>query len=57
MLMTVRPDGRIRGHVDEERAGQNATSGGSSDTDVNELHAMPCSSPSCTVVTTTTPVG
>jgi hypothetical protein len=57
MLMTMPFAGRIRGQVDEERAGQNATSGGSRDTEMNELAAIPCRSPSWLVVTTTTPVG
>jgi len=50
-------DDALRGQVDEERAGQNATSGGSRDTEMNELAAIPCRSPSWLVVTTTTPVG
>ena len=41
MFSTSRPAGRIRGQVDDDRAGQNATSGGSSDTEMNELSAMP----------------
>jgi hypothetical protein len=57
MLIARRPAGRIRGQVDDDRAGQNATSGGSSETEVNELQAIPCRSPSWSVVTMTTPVG
>jgi hypothetical protein len=41
MFSTSRPAGRILGHVEDDRAGQNATSGGSSDTEMNELSAMP----------------
>ena len=41
------PAAWMRGHVVDDFAAQNSTSGGSSDTDVNELHAMPTgSSPS-----------
>ena len=33
MLMTIRPAGRIRGQVVEDRPGQNSMSGGSSETE------------------------
>ena len=46
----------IRGHVDDDFAAQNSTSCGSSDTDVNELHAMPTGSSPSTAVTIATPV-
>ncbi len=35
------PAAWMRGHVVDDFAAQNSTSGGSSDTVVNELHAMP----------------
>ena len=46
----------IRGQVVDDFAAQNSTSGGSSDTDVNELHAMPTGSSPSIAVTMTTPV-
>ena len=46
----------MRGHVVDVRATQNSTSGGSSDTDVNELAATPAGSPSETAVMIVTPV-
>ena len=50
------PAAWMRGHVDDDFAAQNSTIGGSSDTDVNELHAMPTGSPPSIAVTITTPV-
>jgi hypothetical protein len=44
------------GHVDDDFAAQNNTSGGSSETDVNELHAMPTGSSPFTAVMIATPV-
>ena len=46
----------MRGQVDEVFAAQKSTSGGSSDTDVNELAAMPTGSSSSIAVMTVTPV-
>jgi hypothetical protein len=46
----------MRGQVEDDFAAQNNTSGGSSDTDVNELAAMPTGSSPSTAVTMTTPV-
>jgi hypothetical protein len=46
----------MRGHVVDDFAAQNNTRGGSSDTDVNELHAIPTGSSPSTAVTRTTPV-
>src|ERR1700753_3976599 len=40
-LVAHLPDVRRRGQVDDDFAAQNNTIGGSSETDVNELHAMP----------------
>ena len=45
MLTVNRPVARIRGQVVDVRPTQNATSGGSSDTDVNEFTASPTGSP------------
>ena len=50
------PAAWMRGHVVDDFAAQNNTSGGSSDTDVNELHAMPTGSSPSIAVTITTPV-
>src|SRR5690606_26687447 len=50
------PPPRIAGHVDEECAAQNSTSGGSSDTDTNEFTAMPTGPSRPDAGTTTTPV-
>src|SRR2546421_2999075 len=47
---------RMRDHVSEFRDGQNETSNGSSETDVNELMIRPAGSPSCAPVTNATPV-
>ena len=46
----------IRGHVLDECATQNNTSGGSSDNDVNELAAMPTGSSPSIAVMIVTPV-
>jgi hypothetical protein len=46
----------MRGHVDELLIAQKSTSGGSSDTVVNELHAMPTGSSPSRAVTIVTPV-
>src|SRR4051794_3949605 len=56
MFTANAPDAWIRGHVVELRAAQKSTSGGSSDTDVNEFAAIPTGSPSSTAVITVTPV-
>src|SRR5215211_7287771 len=45
------------GQEEDVLAGRNATSGGSSDTDVNEPMAKPTGLPSSMAVTTVTPVG
>jgi hypothetical protein len=45
------------GHVEELTAGKNPIRGGSSETEVNELHAIPVGLPSTVPVTTTTPEG
>src|SRR5437868_8214861 len=58
MLTQNAPESRNFGHDDELLSGMNATSGGSSETDVNEPTAMPAGLPSgSTPVTTATPVG
>ena len=46
----------MRDHVSEFREGQNETSDGSSETDVNELMVRPTGSPSGARVTNATPV-
>src|SRR5215218_860967 len=46
----------MRDHVSELREGQNATSGGSSETDVSEFTISPVGSPSGAAVTNATPV-
>ena len=52
-----RPVARIRGHVDDFRPTQNATSGGSIDTDVNEFTDSPRGAPASSApVTMVTPV-
>ena len=51
------PMSRIRGHVDDVRAGAKLTSGGSSDSEANDWHVKPSGRPSePRAVTTTTPV-
>ena len=50
------PAAWMRGQVVDDFAAQNNTSGGSSDTDVNELHAMPTGSSPSIAVTIATPV-
>src|SRR6185312_7290978 len=51
------PTSRIRGQVDDERAGAKLTSGGSSDSEANDWQVKPSSVPSGSrAVTTTTPV-
>ena len=50
------PAAWMRGHVVDDFAAQNNTSGGSSDTDVNELHAIPAGSSPSIAVTSATPV-
>ena len=50
------PDTWMRGHVVDAFAAQKSTSAGSSDTEVNELHAMPTGSSPSTAVITVTPV-
>ena len=51
------PTSRIRGQVDDVRAGAKVTSGGSSDSEANDWHVKPSSVPSGSrAVTTTTPV-
>src|SRR4051812_17667706 len=58
MLTQKAPDSCIRGQELDVRSGKNATSGGSSDTDVNEPTAIPAGVPSLAIpVTTATPVG
>src|SRR3954452_23331108 len=47
----------ILGQIDEFLSGRNQTSGGSSDTDVNDPIAKPTGEPSNTAITITTPVG
>ena len=47
----------LRGHVDEPLPAPKQTSGGSSDTDVNELHDIPTGSSPSMPVMTVTPVG
>jgi hypothetical protein len=51
-----RPVRRIRAHVNDARAGQNETSGGSSETDASELTIIPAGSPPGAAVTKATPV-
>jgi hypothetical protein len=52
------PASRIIGHVVEPLSGKNPTSGGSSDTDVNEPTTIPAGpEPFAAAVTTQTPVG
>ena len=52
------PESRNFGQLDDDLSGMNATSGGSSDTDVNDPTAMPAYPPSgSAAVTTQTPVG
>ena len=46
----------MRGHVDDECATQNSMSGGSSESDVNELAAMPTGSSPSIAVMMVTPV-
>src|SRR4051812_47231222 len=46
----------MRGHVLDDFAAQNSTSGGSSDTDENEFAARPTGSPSLIAVMMVTPV-
>src|SRR3954470_13420677 len=46
----------MRDHVSDWRDGQNNTSGGSSETDVNEFTINPAGSPSGAAVTNATPV-
>src|ERR1700730_17544866 len=57
MLTQNRPTERILGQLLEVRSGKNATSGGFSETDVNEPTAIPASNSSAAAVTTHTPVG
>lgn len=51
------PAPRIAGHVLDERAGQTSTNGGSSETDVMELMAIPTGASPSKAATTHTPVG
>jgi len=46
----------MRDHVNDLRDGQNATKGGSSETDVSEFTINPTGSPSGAAVTSATPV-
>ena len=46
----------MRGQVPDDLAGQNSTSGGSSDSAAKAWHAKPAGSPSCIPVITVTPV-
>src|SRR5579862_2774401 len=55
MLTAKVPTSRMRGQVCDEWAGQNMTSGGSSDTEENDWQVIPIGSVSC-AVTTTIPV-
>src|SRR5215469_9156693 len=50
------PARAIRGHVADDRLGQNSTSGGSSDRAENDWQANPAGPSSSTVVMTVTPV-
>ena len=56
MFAAQRPAAWMCGKVVDAFAAQNSTSGGSSDTEVNELHAMPYGVPSFIAVTIVTPV-
>jgi hypothetical protein len=56
MFTAKRPALRMRDQVSELRAGQNETSGGSSETDVSELMIKPAGSPPGAAVTKATPV-
>ena len=51
------PVDAMRSHRSDVVIGRNPTSGGSSDTDVNEPMVNPTGSPSTIAVTTVTPVG
>src|SRR5690349_2708294 len=58
MLTQNAPESRNFGQLDEDLSGMNATSGGSSDTEVKDPTAMPAGLPSASIpVTTATPVG
>jgi hypothetical protein len=50
------PDVLMRGHVVDSFAAQKSTSAGSSDTELNELHAIPTGFSPSTAVITVTPV-
>ena len=54
-LMQNRPMVRRRSHVREERAGAKATSGGSSDSELNDWQVNPMGPSSPCAVTTVTP--
>src|ERR671922_501949 len=56
-LTPKRPARRIRDQVSELRAGENDTSGGSSETEGSEVTISPAGSPSGAAVTNATPVG
>ena len=49
------PTARIRGHVEEVRAGARLTSGGSSDSDANDWQVKPSGPSGPAAVTTTMP--
>lgn len=56
-LMQNSPAARTAGHVLDVRAGQTSTSGGSNETDVIELTAIPTGVSASKAATTHTPVG
>jgi len=51
-LAQKNPAAAMRGHVADDRPGQDTTSGGSSDSAANDWHAKPASPPASTVVIT-----
>src|SRR5699024_1918370 len=55
-LISSRPASRIFGQLEEVLAGQNDTSGGSSDSEVTDWQAKPCGSAPSKAVITVTPV-
>ena len=55
MLTQNAPTARIRGHVEDVRAGATLTSGGSSDNDVNDWQVKPSGPSMPAAVTTTMP--
>src|SRR4051812_35437358 len=56
-LTQKRPARRMRGQLVDDLPAQKSTSGGSSESDMNDATAIPCGRPRTVAATTATPVG